>query len=51
MKDIFQLRINGNRTETVETRKTFTSGTNRISYLGQKIWNSLPSHYFIVLFY
>ena len=51
MRDIFQLRINGRpvRTQninnlTVETRQTVTFGTNSISYLGPKIWNSLPYH-------
>ena len=51
MKDIFQLRINGRpvRTQninnlTVETRQTVTFGTNSISCLGPKIWNSLPYH-------
>ena len=29
---------------TVETRQTVTFGTNSISYLGPKIWNSLPYH-------
>ena len=49
MKDIFQLRINERpvRTQntnnlTVEIRQTITFGTNIISYLGPKIWNSLP---------
>ena len=48
MKDIFQLRISGRPVRmqhrnnlTVKTRKTVTFGTNSISSLGPKIWNSL----------
>ena len=51
MKDIFQLRISGRPVRmqhrnnlTVKTRKTVTFGTNSISSLGPKIWNSLPPH-------
>ena len=49
MKDTFQLRINGRPVRmqhtnnlTVKTRKTVTFGTNSISSLGPKIWNSIP---------
>ena len=51
MKNIFEVRNSNRPVRTITTnnseikpRKTITFGTNSLSALGPRIWNSLPSH-------